>query len=268
MKKIYAGIASVVLLLAIGWWFLWPRPIARPDYVPRTVALRSDKFYVYPPQGTMRGTIIFFGNDVGFWQPHQELADFLSRDGYAVVGFDLRSLFTSVANLAPADRENIVGDSLSVLMFECLAEFHGEKLPLVLMGHSLGAEVSIWASSHIGVPKIDGVVAMAPGGRGHLAITASDYLSSSLPSGPDSFSMSQLVSSAPRTVRIALVRGTADKMGAADPGILAAGASRMKSFPIPLAGHSLKKILIARYVVRDALGWVLAPQTEARRAGN
>ena len=30
--------------------------------------------------------IFFFGNDVGFWAPHRELADYLAGEGYAVVG--------------------------------------------------------------------------------------------------------------------------------------------------------------------------------------
>ena len=59
-------------------------------------------------------------------------------------------------------------------------------------------------------------------------------------------------------LRIALVRGASDNYREADPEILAAGGPRVKKFEIPFAGHSLKKILIARYVVLDAISWAIA----------
>jgi len=268
LKKLYFGIGVVLAGLALAWWVLWPRPIARPDYVPHVTALRAENVFVYPPHGVLRGTIVFFGNDVGFWQPHQQLADFLSRQGFAVVGLDLRQLFKAQADATPAEREKTVSAALAGFMNESQAEFHSEKLPLVLTGHSLGAEVAIWAGAHISSPRITGIVAMAPGGRGHLAITPSDYLSSALPKGPDSFSMADLVTSSPLELRIALVRGAKDGYGGADPGIVAAGGSRMKKFEIPFAGHALKKILIARYVVRDALTWVLSSREASGVGGN
>ena len=157
-----------------------------------------------------------------------------------------------------AEREKTVGSALIDLMRESLQEFQGNKLPLILIGHSLGAEVGIWAGARISDPKITAIIAMAPGGRGHLTITPSDYLSSSLPSGPDSYSMADQVKVSRPDLRIALVRGAGDKYGEADPAILAAGGSRVKKFEIPFAGHSLKKILIARYVVRDAISWAIS----------
>lgn len=153
-------------------------------------------------------------------------------------------------------------------MSESLAEFRGEKLPLVLMGHSLGAEVAIWAGAHIAQPRVTGIVAMAPGGRGHLAITPLDFLSSALPKGPDSFSMADLVKSTPPQMRIAIVRGASDGYGGADPQIVAAGPGHVQRFVIPFAGHSLKKILIARYVVEKALDWVLATKPAGQLASN
>lgn len=245
-------------MLAGGWWEFWPRPIARPSYVPKVAALRADNIFVYPPHGLLRGIVVFLGNDVGFWEPHQELADFLSGEGFAVVGIDLRTLFRSQARATPAEREKTVASALISLMHESLQEFQGNKLPLILIGHSLGAEVGIWAGAHVSDPKIAGIIAMAPGGRGHLTITPSDYLSSSLPNGPDSYSIADQVKVSRPDLRIALVRGASDRYGEADPEILTAGGSRVKKFEIPFAGHSLKKILIARYVVRDAISWVIA----------
>lgn len=268
-KRVILVVAVIVAVLGVLATILWPRPIARPDYVPRIAELRSPEFFVYPPKGgDRRGTIVFFGNDVGFWQPHQQLADFLSSQGYAVVGFDLRKLLKSIPDAPEAQRDLVIGGEISKVMSESLAEFHGEKLPLFLTGHSLGAEVAIWTASHVRSPAITGVVAMAPGGRGHLHITAADFLSSALPSGPESFSMASLVTSLPQGLRIALVRGASDGYRGADPGIVAAGSGRVREFSIPFAGHSLKKILIARYVVRSALEWVGARVRGAPPASN
>ncbi len=230
--------------------------------------LRAPEVSVYPPTPPLRGTIVFFGNDVGFWQPHQELADFLSRQGYAVIGYDLRNLLKSNVDHPLVERNAIIGDSIARLMSASLAEFHGEKLPLVLMGHSLGAEVAIWAGAHIAQPQITGIVAMAPGGRGHLAITPLDFLSSALPKGPDSFSMADLVKSTSPQIRIAIVRGASDGYGGADPQIVAAGPGHVQKFSIPFAGHSLKRILLARYVVERALDWVLQMNAAPQVVGN
>jgi pimeloyl-ACP methyl ester carboxylesterase len=258
------GLSKRVILIAIGAVaalgisaeILWPRPMARPDYVPHVSELRGSQFFVYPPRAAVRrGTILFFGNDVGFWQPHQQLADFLSSEGYAVVGFDLRTLLKTMPDAPESMRDSVIGGEISRVMWESLAEFRGGERPLFLMGHSLGAEVAIWTAAHVRVPVVTGVIAMAPGGRGHLKITAADFLSSALPSGPESFSMADLVKMLPGGLRVALVRGASDGYRGADPGIVAAGRGRVKEFPIPFAGHSLKRMLIARYVVENALRW-------------
>ena len=257
VKKVFVALTIVVALAGVAGWVFWPRPIARPDYMPRIPGLRAPELFVYPPARTpLRATIIFFGNDVGFWQPHQQLAAFLSKEGYAVVGFDLRNLLEAIPDAPQAEREVMIGAAIATLMSESQAEFRGEKLPLVLMGHSLGAEVAIWAAAHVSRPRAAGVVAISPGGRMHLAITASDFLSSALPTGPGSFKLADVVRSVPADVRIALVRGDKDAYRGADSEIMPAGAGRLRKFIIPFASHSLKRIVIAKYVVRDALEWV------------
>ena len=269
VKRVFATVGVLSILLAIAWWVLWPRSLPRPDYRPHIAELRGEEVFVYPPgQSPLRGTIVFFGNDVGFWQPHQRLADFLSRQGYAVVGFDLRKLLKSSPNAPQSERDAMIGDSLGRLMAESLTEFHGEKLPLLLMGHSLGAEVAVWAAAHIAQPRVTGIVALAPGGRGHLAITAADFLSSAVPTGPESFSVAELVKALPAGVRVALVRGAYDGYRGADPEIVAAGRERLQKFTIPFAGHALKKILLARYVVRSAIEWVALGGTRGSGGGD
>jgi pimeloyl-ACP methyl ester carboxylesterase len=268
-KRVILVVAVVIAVLGISATILWPRPVARPDYVPRIAELRATEFFVYPPKASVvRGTILFFGNDVGFWQPHQALADFLSSEGYGVVGFDLRKLLKSIPDSPEVRRDSAIGGEISRVMTESLTEFHGEKLPFFLMGHSLGAEVAIWTASHVRLPVVTGVVAMAPGGRGHLQITAADFLSSAVPSGPESFGMADLVKSLPPGLRIALVRGAHDGYRGADPAIVAAGGRQVEKFSIPFAGHGLKKILIARYVVRNALEWAGARGSGVPPASN
>ena len=80
--------------------------------------------------------------------------------------------------------------------------------------------------------------------------------------------MADLVKSSPSDLRIALVRGASDRHRVSDPGIVAAGGKRVKKFDIPFAGHSLKKILIARYVVRDAISWVESHTPSGLSKGN
>jgi pimeloyl-ACP methyl ester carboxylesterase len=261
-------VGALLAISAFAGWAMWPRPIARPAYSARSPILRSNDIFVYRPHSPPRGTILFFGNDVGFWQPHQQLADFLSRQGYAVIGYDLRRLLKSVADSGVAQRDAIVGDTISALMTASIDEFHARNLPLLLMGHSLGGEIAIWAAAHIAQPRPAGVIAMAPGARGHLAITPMDYLSSALPTGPDSYAMDDLVRSIGRSMKIAIVRGASDGYGAGDPQIVAAGAGQVQRFTIPFAGHSLKKILIARYVIEQAMEWVLTPKPSAGLASN
>jgi Lysophospholipase len=169
--KIGAMAAVFIAIAAYAGWAMWPRPIERPDYSPRSPILGSQDVYVYPPRSALRGTIVFFGNDVGFWKPHQELADFLSRQGYAVIGYDLRKLLKSVADSSVASRDTIVGGTIATLMSASLAEFQGQKLPLLLMGHSLGAEVAIWAGVNIAGRGHPEWWRWLQGSRGHLTIT-------------------------------------------------------------------------------------------------
>src|SRR5882672_626743 len=70
----------------------------RPAYVPHDPALQQQPLYFYPDRSATpaRAVIFFFGNDVGFWQPHRDLADYLSGQGYSVVGFDIRSFLADL----------------------------------------------------------------------------------------------------------------------------------------------------------------------------
>ncbi len=72
--------------------------VAEPTYVPRDAALRALPLYFYPVAdgGKARAFVFLFGNDVGFWKPHRELAAAMARQGYDVVGCDLKPLFATL----------------------------------------------------------------------------------------------------------------------------------------------------------------------------
>lgn len=211
---------------------------------------------------------MFFGNDVGFWQPHQQLSDYLSRQGFAVVGYDLRKIMKSTLSTVPPDRELVVRNTFVELIQQSISEFHAERLPLVLMGHSFGAEIAIWAAGHIDQPTLVGVVAMSPAAHGHLAITPMDFMSSAPPTDQTAFAVADLVGLMPSTMPVALVRGVNDRYAVEDSSIIVAGGSRLRKFSIPVAGHALKKIIFAKYTVRDAVDWVLSRNYRGGTASN
>src|SRR5262245_1825774 len=66
-----------------------------PTRVARDPSLRNQPVFLYAPSDSTRpprAVVFFFGNDVGFWQPHRQLAASLARSQYAVAGFDMRAL--------------------------------------------------------------------------------------------------------------------------------------------------------------------------------
>src|SRR5262245_8812846 len=67
----------------------------QPTRVVRDPRLRSEPVFLYQAADTTRpprAVIFFFGNDIGFWRPHRQLAASLARTQFAVAGFDMRPL--------------------------------------------------------------------------------------------------------------------------------------------------------------------------------
>lgn len=257
---VLAGVVLAVILLVAE-----SLPPARPDYVPADPALRRPWLYLYAPRSLRdppRALVIFFGNDVGFWAAHQTLAaDLASRD-YAVVGVDVKPLIESLppgdAAAAADARDSIFAAHVDTLVRASRDELHLQGRPVILLGHSLGAELAVWTAHHVAIPGLRGVVALSPAARGHLKITLRDLANVSDPHEPGSFSVADLAASLPPALRIALVRGDRDRLRAADSAIVAQGGRRLRYWSIPMAGHSLKRVLVARYVVRAAVDWVAA----------
>ncbi len=57
---------------------------AHSAYTPHDPALQTEPLYFYPARASSRhpkAAVFFFGNDVGFWEPHQKLAERLASHG-------------------------------------------------------------------------------------------------------------------------------------------------------------------------------------------
>lgn len=204
-----------------------------------------------------RAVVFFFGNDIGFWQPHRQLASSLAGYQFAVTGFDMRSLLRSLP-VGAAARDSAFAAAIDPLIARARHELGGDSVPLIIAGHSLGAEVAIWTAAHVCPPGAIGVLALAPGSRSHLRVSLSDIMNGPEPTGPESFSVAEAIGAVPPGERIAIVRGTRDDYARADSALLAAGGRRIERFSVPLAGHSLKGIAMSSLATRFALDWLLA----------
>lgn len=237
----------------------------RPPYIPHDPELRRLPVYFYPASTATpaRAVIFFFGNDVGFWTPHRDLADYLSSQGYSVVGFDMRTLLAQLPEASP-QRDSAFEARILPIIASARHEIHADSLPLIIAGHSLGAEVAIWAAAFAHPPGMVGVIAMSPGLRSHLRVSASDLLNGPEPTGPTSFSVPATLHSIAPAVRVAIVRGSHDKYRYADSALIVAGENRIHSYIVPFASHSLKRIIVARPVMRQAVNWLLEPASVDR----
>lgn len=245
-------------------------------YVAKDDWLRSRPVRLYPARGgdvAPRAVIVFFGNDLGFWRPAQRLADDLASSGYAVAGVDIVPLLGALPE-PPLSRDSAFRAQVVPLISHAYRELVGDdatrpgdsaSVPLLLLGHSLGAEIALRAASATNeeidsMPRVAGIVALSPGLRSHLRVAASDLLMGDEPTEPGSFAVGDAVQAAASSspaLRVAIVRGAHDKLRYADSTLLAAGGVRARRFVVPLAGHSLAKLTISRLVVRQALAWVL-----------
>jgi pimeloyl-ACP methyl ester carboxylesterase len=239
---------------------------APPTHVARDPALRDQPVFLYNAADTTRpprAVIFFFGNDIGFWKPHRQLAASLARTQYAVAGFDMRSLLRGLPDHG-ASRDSAFLAAVEPIIARSRRELGSDSTPLIIAGHSLGAEVAIWTAAHACLPVTAGVLALSPGSRSHLRVSVSDIMMGSEPTEPGSFSVADEIAAVPTDERIAIVRGTKDKFTRADPALLAAGGDRIERFSVLLAGHSLKGLTMAGFETHRAVDWLLEPDSTRR----
>ncbi len=250
-----------------------------PTYTAAQSQLRGSGIELFPPTGgyhSVRAVIVFFGNDRAFTRAHRQLSAGLASDGYAVIGVTLAPLFADVPNDG-ATRARVLQSRIDALVSSAYAEFsawpdkaiRNTHVPLVLMGQSLGAEIAIWSAGNSANPALRGVVALSPASRTALRPIAIRLDGTVVSSPADSVAVSELVRttvSRPTNLRIAIVRGSHDRLRSADSGIVAAGGSHAKVFRVPMAGHSLARLAIVGLLSRRALDWVLEPAAVRGRA--
>ncbi|GAC1695079.1 MAG: hypothetical protein NVS9B3_13320 [Gemmatimonadaceae bacterium] len=228
-----------------------------PTYHARDPQLAHEPLYFYPAKDSAqrRAFVFYFGNDVGFWGAHEKLAYRLSTEGYDVVGLDLRTWLARLPG-GVAPRDTAVRARLGPLIARTRAELHDDSLPLVLGGHSFGAEMAIWTAHEQPPPGLVGVLAMSPRSTGHLIVVPEDLMNHE-PSGPGSYSTIQYVSQLRPDLRVAVVRGEHDKFRKHDSAFVAAGGARLNRYLVPWASHSMQGLTISGFLIERALTWVL-----------
>jgi pimeloyl-ACP methyl ester carboxylesterase len=229
-----------------------------PTYVPHDPLLRRSSLLFYvPPRATAppRALLLFLGNDVGFWEPHQELAARLADAGYAVVGLDIRKYLSHLPAGEP-QRDRAFADSIVPLIAAIRHEV-GDSLPFVIGGHSFGAEVALWVARNREPPGLVGVLAMSPRSSGHLFVTPMD-LANEEAHGEGAWSTVDAVRALDPRVRIAIVRGSKDQFARHDPAFMRAGDGRIRRYVVPFASHSLKKLLIAGPIIERAMSYLVS----------
>jgi pimeloyl-ACP methyl ester carboxylesterase len=259
MRGVVIAFATVVALAACS-------ESDRPTVVARDAVLRAEPVFLYAPADSTRpprAVVFFFGNDIGFWQPHRKLAASLARSQYAVAGFDMRSLLRSLPEHSP-ERDSAFAARIEPIIARARHELSGDSVPLIIAGHSLGAEVAIWTAARVCPPGMMGVLALSPGSRSHLRVSVSDLMNGPEPSGPESFSVAAAIAGVPTDDRIAIIRGVRDDYIRADSALLAAGGDRIERFKVPFSGHSLKGLAVASYEVHRALDWLLSDKSARR----
>jgi len=240
------------LLLCTGMLACAP---AQGSKKPRDKYLQSLPLFFYPSLDSTkppRATVVFFGNDIGFWDAHQVLAARLSAHGYAVVGVDIKKYLSSLPDSLPL-RNSIFLNEMPGIIARSMHELGADKTPIVLAGHSFGANVALLLGASNRVPGAIGVIALGPTARSHLKVTAFDLANYSNPSEPGSFGAAEEISRMPPGVRVAIMRGGHDNRRAIDSGLVSAGRRRVDYRVIPFAGHSLQSLTIAGPMIESAI---------------
>lgn len=233
-------------------------------YEPRDRWLKEQPLFFYPARRQpARAFVFFIGNDIGFWKPHAELAVRLSQDGYDVVGFDFKKFISKLPSSEPA-RDSSFAASIVGLIARARADLQADSLPAIVGGHSSGAEIALWIASRRPPPGLVGVLAVSPRSMGHLFVTPLDVLNKEA-SGPWAFSTIDATARVAPAVRIALVRGGHDPLRRYDSAFAVAGGPRFQYYDVPLAGHSMRKLLIAGPIIENAVSYLVS-QTPAPHA--
>ena len=119
---------------------------AHSVYIPRDPELQREPLYFYPPiprSAHPKAGVFFLGNDLGFWEPHQKLAERLASHGYAVVGFDVKKFLDQLPDSALL-RDSILVHDIPRLMKRSLHELGADSAPIIIatLGPYTSASIS------------------------------------------------------------------------------------------------------------------------------
>jgi len=251
---------KLIALVALITLFSYGCAHSRRAYIPRDSELKREPLLFYPDAGRSRhpkAGVFFLGNDLGFWGSHQKLAERLASRGYAVVGFDIRKFLERLPDSALL-RDSVMVHVIPALMKRSLHELGADSLPIVIAGHSFGADLALWLEANAPVPGVVGVLALGPTQRDHPTVTIKDEMNSGEPTEPGSFAVADEIRNIPPNVRIAVLRGASDKERTSDRDFIVAGGSRMTYMVIPFASHPLKSLIIAGPMIERALDHLIA----------
>jgi hypothetical protein len=137
-------------------------------------------------------------------------------------------------------------------------ELGADSMPVIIAGHSFGADIALWAEANAPMPGVIGVLALGPTKRDHPTVTLNDKMNIGEPTEPGSFSVADQIRNTPPKVRIELLRGASDKERRSDSEFISAGGSRLGYTVIPFAAHSLKSLIIAGPMIERALDRLVA----------
>jgi len=255
-KRRIVWLSVVITIAGIGlttWFTHYAK--ATSAYIPQDHALRRPDVYLFHAQGSSHAFIWLYGNDVAFWRAHQELATLLASRGYDVVGFDARHFFDATSATGSA-RDSLVARTISTLVAHARHEFHDDTLPVIVAGHSLGADLAAWTAAHVTIPRLVGVVMLNPTRRSHLYATMRDRAFLGEPIELGSYAAADVVRRIPPNVRVVVARGDHDSHNAGDTALVTAvvtsghASDRTTAYRrIPFAGHSLRSLFVAGPVI-------------------
>src|SRR5207302_7970741 len=104
--------------------------------------------------------------DVAFWEPHQDLSWRFAGDGFSVVGIDLRKYLATLPE--EPRRDSAFAASMTELIWRSRRALSADSVPVILAGHSFGAEVAFWIARYRPPSRLIGILSLNTRSTGHL----------------------------------------------------------------------------------------------------